>query len=251
MICLLELVKLKMLGSSYFLDFDFCISFCCCFLPFRIVRDKITPVVRFAFVKFETVENANRSLSFDGTLLMGSRIKVEIAKKTRRRPPPPIPTSQPSSSSSSSITTQRENIQISCCQDSVNQPHQMQSREVAEEVERISSHQTALTERDASLLAEVEKMKADKQVMMMEWTKLEEVTKGLQIVQESHSSAPNYQAELNVRTMEMDQRLRQLTNEKYALEDSLSALENERGDEDKKKRKHQEKTVAIKTIEEE
>jgi len=127
----------------------------------------------------------------------------------------------------------------------------MQSREVAEEVERISSHQTALTERDASLLAEVEKMKADKQVMMMEWTKLEEVTKGLQIVQESHSSAPNYQAELNVRTMEMDQRLRQLTNEKYALEDSLSALENERGDEDKKKRKHQEKTVAIKTIEEE
>jgi len=75
---------------------------------------------------------------------------------------------------------------------------------VAEEVEHISSYQAALMERDASLQADVGKRKEDQQIMMMEWRKLEEVTKGLQAVHEPYSSAPNYQAELNVRTIEME-----------------------------------------------
>ena len=57
--------------------------------------------------------------------------------------------------------------------------------------------------------------------------KLEEVTRGFQAVNVSYSITPNYQAELNVRTMEMEQRLRQLTNERYAMEDSLAISENE------------------------
>jgi len=74
-------------------------------------------------------------------------------------------------------------------------------------------------------------MKEDQQmVMMMKWRKLEEVTKGVQVVQESHSSASNYQAELKMRTMEMEQRLKQLTNERYVMDDSLATLESERGE---------------------
>ena len=117
------------------------------------MRDKATAVVRFAFVEFETAEATKQSLSFDGTLLMGSRIRVEISKKTRRRPSPPIPASQ---YSSSSVTIPQEIIQVSNNQSSVDQTHQMQSREMVEEVEHISSHQAALMERDASLLVEAE-----------------------------------------------------------------------------------------------
>jgi len=92
------------------------------------------------------------------TLLLGSRIRVEISNRVQsRRPPPLILISQPSIFISSSIKNPWENIQVSSNQDSVNQTHQMQSREVVEEVEHISSRQAALMERDASLLTEVEK----------------------------------------------------------------------------------------------
>ena len=56
--------------------------------------------------------------------------------------------------------------------------------------------------------------------MMMEWRELEEETKDVQEVQGSHSSVPNYRAELNV------QSLIQLTNERYAIQVSLVALDN-------------------------
>ena len=90
------------------------------------------------------------------------------------------PNFQPSSSSSSSVTIQKENIQVPSNQDSVDQTHQMQSREVAEEVEHTSSCQAAQMERDSSLRAEVEKMKEDQKIMMMEWKSLGQMTKGIE-----------------------------------------------------------------------